>query len=389
MKPNKLLVTKNKFDYPNEIEDILKNISFNKKNIEVLGSMSIRSQWFASDYDCFEVVDKNSIQSIITSLKKIVSNINKKKNYFVGDIKIGVYEPFNVINENAYFENKNSKIKGYNQTVSLNKLKNLYEKNIISKNEFKYGSKLLVENPTPLQWSIIHKALRFDVLRWKYDDIMKEYLFYRGKKILLYNALNSNGLCKIDIIVRMNDNLFQEFSVIYDLRIRGKRLNTKIINARKSLTNDIILFGSQKKWFKTLKRAFSLYNYLYKYTDMNKNKIINVILFLNSILSSSLGIIYRTKSNMDSILYLLEYNKGNLDDIKNAIDEYIDDLNNVYGVSEFNKQNDFIVKELKFIQSLNDRDEMNNRLYKIHSLLENICNNATFERIKDNPIFKK
>ena len=377
------LLTKKKIpdDFSNEINLVLKLISFNREKLEILGSQSIKSQVWASDYDCFEVVNKSSIQQITSGLQKIIKRILSIKNFYIGDIKIGNDNRFRVINEYSYFNHSTGKVNGYNFKDAITRLNTLKSKNIISLNEYKEVKALLKENPTPLEWTKIMKYARFNVLRWKPADILKGSLHYRKQNITLQQAMKSDGLVKMDLVVLLSNGIYQEISVIYDLRVNNKRINVVPINTIQTLKNDIILFSAEGKWFKALKRLFSLYNYYISYGNETQKRMASKnIQSVSDILTSDIGILYQVKGDMDSIAFLLENHKPNKKQINAEIDNYINRLNNVYSVPAFSRTFAGISREMKNIQSYSPAKKAKS-LEHLISLFETIINDETKKRI--------
>lgn len=78
-----------KLDYSKDIINTVNTMAINKKYIRIVGSMALRSMPYASDYDCFELLQNKDYTAIT---KQFQANINKllvMNNVFVGDIKIG------------------------------------------------------------------------------------------------------------------------------------------------------------------------------------------------------------------------------------------------------------------------------------------------------------
>ena len=95
-KPNAKLRMLRKRDfptnYPSDAVRILRTMSFGK-GLLLVGSMAIRSQLYAGDYDGFEVVkcEQKTKTACLTHLRKrfqeIVAEIQRLPNVFLGDIK--------------------------------------------------------------------------------------------------------------------------------------------------------------------------------------------------------------------------------------------------------------------------------------------------------------
>ena len=106
-------------DYSKEVVNIIEKMSFSSeaKDMAVVGSMSMRSQLYAGDYDCFETIklaeksDKVAVDRLTKRFKQIVSDLLKLRNIYVGDIKAGSIVAWEVIDPKAHI--KNDKIIGY------------------------------------------------------------------------------------------------------------------------------------------------------------------------------------------------------------------------------------------------------------------------------------
>ena len=78
--------------FPNDVNDVLKAMSFtNGKGVKLSGSMAIRSQLYAGDYDASERIETHG--SKIHAVRSLV------RNKFIGDIKSGSVEEWVIIQE--------------------------------------------------------------------------------------------------------------------------------------------------------------------------------------------------------------------------------------------------------------------------------------------------
>lgn len=73
--------------YPKEAVKVLDTMAFDKSNIMIGGSASLKSQQYAGDYDASEKVDA-PLPSLVKGFQTIIRNLKK---YYIGDIKCGVY----------------------------------------------------------------------------------------------------------------------------------------------------------------------------------------------------------------------------------------------------------------------------------------------------------
>ena len=113
--------------YPHDVLHIISNMSFNEgRDVRIMGSMSLRSQLYAADYDCFETVetfensDKTVLKTLAAKFQKIVKNVSKIPSCFITDIKAGSVEEWRVLPDNVRI--KNGKLVNYNAQRFKNKV---------------------------------------------------------------------------------------------------------------------------------------------------------------------------------------------------------------------------------------------------------------------------
>ena len=77
-------------NYPSDALDILDAMSFSGgKDVKILGSMSIRSQQYAGDYDAYELVKKSGDKSTILKqlahqFQEIIKGLGRMQNVAIG-----------------------------------------------------------------------------------------------------------------------------------------------------------------------------------------------------------------------------------------------------------------------------------------------------------------
>lgn len=370
-------------NYSEEIRQILEKITLSN-DISILGSMSIRSMLYASDYDVINVV-KSSIPQIERKIKEMIKRVHADKNIFIGDIKLGEKKEWRIIDETAYI-NERGRYVGYNPEESKKKLQKLYDDGVISKDELRESQAALIQKPSKEQLFKINKMLRFNILRWRPADLLKGSLTLRnGEKYLLKEALKDDTIFKIDFIVLLESGVFQEFNIIYDLRDKnGVRIATPKINTVENLKRDIELYSIVGNWFKVAKRTFSLYNYQFKYMKKKRTKkLVDKLERLYKILNSDLGIIYNIIQDIQVLKYLIENEKHvKIKDIKYMIDGFIDRLANVYSINQYLKAEPEIIKQLHLILSSRRENNILLTLEKIEERLSNILNKEAQRKLK-------
>lgn len=349
-------------NYSKEIEHIIDDLAFNKNNVSVLGSMSYKSMFFPVDFDLYEVVKytKNTPKIFQNKIKKLINN----NNYFIGDIKIGEIEEYKLIDELDEYED-------YDYEEIKENVERLIKQNILTNEEKKTIKKILKPNLSYNDFLKLKKELRFNILRWTPQDILKGELDFRNKKIKLNEAMESSGLFKLDLIARLENKDFQEFSIIYDLRKNNIRVNIKKINTLKSLEENINFYINEGSYFKALKRLFSKYNYIYKYKNKKRVKVEPKIKKILEILNSDLGILYQVLGDIELLIYLINnYERLNINDIKTEMDNFVNRLSNIYSIKLGNKY----LKQLKNILELKNLNNVGKQLENIYNSLYKLLN---------------
>ena len=328
-------------DYPSDAINILDAMSMGNA-IHLVGSMSLRSQQYAGDYDGYEIIDtKGSIKECVRDLRECFqSNIKKlrsMKDVFIGDVKVGVIEQWRVIPRTAIV--RDDKIVGYNSVASKRRVADLLQQRIITENEAQQANALLKDNPTLGEFLLAKNEIKFHILRWTVAEILADSKALRGGgSITLEEAFQTPGITKVDVIGLVQNNRFTDFSVIYEFRCNGKVLNPEPINIKVSLMESIIAYKTEGNYFKVIKRLFALSKL------MNDKKRLEE---LNIILNSDLGRLYHIVSDMDTLLTLFEEHKPPLVLIRFEIDQFIQRLSTIYTLNSYLKKDDAIVGEIR------------------------------------------
>jgi hypothetical protein len=295
------------------------------------------------------------IDSNINKLKEVFNIISLTKKYkVIGSSKIKNFRYNSDFDLADFYENKSPSIKKivkYFQSI----YKILDSKNSYSYiTDFKCG---LDSNNEALHWT-------------------KKEVLNNSKKLLdnsyisLDEAIQQKSTIKIDVVSYIN-NTFIEISENYYIKINGNsnfdenELNeTNILNSIKESEQEEI---KDKNYNKALKRNFS-----WRYS-INKNdpKLKLLLDFFNS----DVGILNKTRSDLDTLILLLEKVKDiKIDHILNAIDiikfqnsyntikDYTNDFLKIIGVKSKKKLLNLIIKlRTKIYKIVND---LSKKFYK-------------------------
>lgn len=292
------VLTKKSFpeNYPTDATTILDTMSFTHgKTIKLVGSMSLRSQQYAGDYDAYEVVPPSSVASLVSRFQHIVKDLIGLPNAYIGDIKAGVIDEWKVGKEG---------------------LSGLRTKGVITAAEEKEAKKGLPED------------IKFHIVRWTPREVLRGRKTLRdGRVYTLTEAFRSPSIIKLDVVGLVNNSRYTDFSVIYELHDpTGKTLNPVKKDVGASLRDDIEHYTKKGEHFKVLKRKFALAKLKGNTKELKR---------LQPILNGDLGRLYQVVSDIGTLLYLLENHKGSLSKMKFEIDQFRGRLANIYSLKGY------------------------------------------------------
>jgi hypothetical protein len=282
--------------------ELVKLISIKKATL--VGSASDPKIKYFADYDFVEEVPYS-----ITNIRKFQKLIEKLEPL---DIKIGEITEWNLL-RNIQIKNK---VVGYSQEKELDHLDLLKKENIITKEEYENGKKLLKKHLSPIDFIEAYKELRFGLLRWTRQEVLDGKKKLRNEQVItLESACKSSGITKFDIIVELPR--YTEVSNI----ILWKPYATDII--KENIKNDILVYLDEQNYLKVLKRMYSY--------DKEKGK--NIIPILNSDLGKLYILIEQLKT-LQMVKIPKTKVKIQLNDIRNEL------LNvNVKGLRKYKRLN--------------------------------------------------
>ena len=366
--------------YPHDVLHVISTMSFNEgRDVKIMGSMSLRSQLYAADYDCFETVetfessDKKVLKSLAQKFQKIVKDVLKIPNCFITDIKAGSVEEWRVLPDNIKI--KNGKLINYNAQKFKAQVLKLEKEGVIEKDEADSYLEKLTENMTPEQWVIVKKDIRPNIVRWKPADVEKGYKILKNdRKFTLEEAFSSPVIAKLDTIAWVQGSRFAEFSIIYKFLNKGKQLNPYIMNIEQELKESILYYSLSNRWFKVAKRMFS-------YSRFHDDE--KALRELTPFLNSDIGRLYIILSDIQTILELLD---RDIELPKTKVVFELDQLRgrfaNIYAIPNFLKIEFQVVKLLdNALQSIDrksfDKIGLVQDLNNIAMLILNIVNNES------------
>ena len=352
-------------NYPSDAMAILDAMSFSGgKDVKVLGSMSLRSQQYAGDYDAFEVVNRKGnvdkvLDDLVSEFQTIIKNLRGMKNVFIGDIKAGSIEEWRVIPQDAGLVD--GKVVGYNPIQSKAKVDELYKAKVITEGEKRSADELL-KGTTPENFLLARKKIKFHIVRWSVPEILQGSKVVRGRRYTLQEAFSSPVITKLDTIGLVQNNKYTDFSIIYEFRYDGKILNPSFEDVGKSLSEDIIAYKAENNPFKVLKREFALA----KFRGDDKT-----IKSLTPVLNSDLGRLYSLLSDVGTLIQLLEdKQKVPLDKVRYEIDQFKARMANVYSLPDFLKTEHTLLGHIASALKTTSREQLLTHLRQIEDLIQ-------------------
>jgi len=336
-------------NYGTDAEAVISAMSFDASKAQVLGSMAIKSTLYPSDFDLYEVVKVSSIPETVKEFQRMVKQLRGMEGVHVGDIKAGEVKAFKVINDRAYF--KAGKVVGSNAKETRERLRRLARDGVITPAALKETMALVKDQPTEKQWNTMKNHLRYHVLRWTPREIQAGKKQVGIHEITLRDALQSEGVFKLDVIAITNGK-FMDYSIIYDLRDKktGTRINSFQVNVKDNLAEAIKTYADEGEYWKALKRHYSLLKYKFTYDkSSNKDGALKQMKDLVEFFNSDVGLVASVRNDCETLLglYDLDEDTADEDTILRTLNSFIYRLSNVYDVSAFMKKEVTVLKTIK------------------------------------------
>lgn len=351
----KYLEKKPESSYSPQVLKEIKLLSYNKNDLaQAFGSYIYRIQKYPGDIDLVDAVyecntvnglkpctsKSQLISNFAFAIKKIVKDIVELKSHYYSEIKAG-------LDKRYIFDIGNMEYGIFTPNMDfLNKIDSLYNSELLNDNEYDTIISILKNNVINGNgFDTINNILRERyILRWNVHEILQGFKMLPGKKrIELNKALEMNTLCKIDMITLINGR-FIEMTNVYGLGYYDKEL-ILLNNTADATTLPLEiekLYYSNKYYspFKLVKRIFAYCRHQYlDPTIINKLPYEQILEKIIPFVSSNVSLLYQIKSELDTIILILEKFKDpspesiikQLGEIKNRLSTILeisdDDLN--------------------------------------------------------------
>lgn len=355
-------------NYPSDAVALIEGMCFND-DITVVGSMSLRSQLYAGDYDVGNVVKLNTtedkaLHELRAGFQSIVKHLESLDDVYIGDIKAGEVEEYRVVPKT---------FKEFDVAESRTKLKHLYDTKIITKEEYD-DAKSSLKSGSELDYLVAVGDIKFQVVRWTPAQVKANRAELRdGKSMTLEEAFRCPAVVKLDVVSVIQKSRFTEFSVIYSFFNKGKALNPTPMDLVKSIEDSMKTYEHLGNYFKVLKRQFSLAKLKGDTATVKR---------LVPILNSDYGRLYHVISDIDAIIFLLDENKKvSLDSVQYAVNQLLGRLSNIYTMKDYMKKEDVITKTILKTMEL-PKDKLLVALLGLRDMLNDILQNAVKREIK-------
>jgi hypothetical protein len=348
--------------YPQDVLAVLRGMSLTDlKGLRLVGSMSIRSQLYAGDYDAWESVEASSVQEAVDGFRGAIQELRSMKDVRIGDIKSGEIDEWRILSPKAMVEN--GRITGFSAVESARVVDSL-PLSVMNKNEKKEAIRMLNGVKDPVDLVRLKKTGYFKVhiVRWTPGEVLAgQKTLADGRVYTLEEAFQSPALTKLDVIALVQGRL-TEFSCIYQFFVKGKLINPIDLDPIGSLREDVLYYASENNPFKALKRRFAIA----KLEGDNETAA-----RLTPILNSDLGRLYVLVGDIGTMITLLESKNPPVDEIRREIDAFRARLANVYKLEAYLKRDSEMIGEINSILKL-PTSQVRNRLEKVKTKLEDI-----------------
>jgi len=313
--------------YPTDASEILRNMSFtNGKNVRIVGSMALRSQIYAGDYDAVEVVNTTgtkqlAVRDLVKKFKQIVKDLKSISNTYIGDIKSGSVEEWVIIHDE------------YDYEKSIKKLEELHKEKIITDDEYDDGKKRIKPTVSRLELLALRRDFRPNIIRWKPRDILLGFKVLKDKrKFTLAEAFQSPTITKLDVVSWVQNNRFTDFSMIYQFKNNGRSMNPVKADIETSIRENIFMLHHEGNYFKMAKRMFALAKF---------KGYIDILEKLSPLFNGDVGRLYMVYGDIGTLENLIE-NTDNLpySKIIFEIDQFKGRLSNISLEKYVHKENE-------------------------------------------------
>ena len=337
------LETNPKSTYPESVLKQVYLLSAQKPNMDakaqIFGSYIYRFQKYPGDIDLLENFNCEScktedevVNKFFIALKKIIKNVLALKEEYYSEVKCGIDYRYNL--ELGDAENG----KWYPDNLLLGRITDLHYKKLLSDSEFEILRKILVSNEVlnANDYDVVKYILREHyILRWTSKEVLDNKKVLPGNVTFKFtDGLRMDSLVKIDVITIINSRIVETTNVYYLAYKVGEEYHQlQSGNKILQLKDEIEKLYYSDMFYSPFKMAKRIYAFARGYYLANLNGYINNPSFdkyayetiLNKVLpflSGDISLLYQLKSEIDTIVLLLEkFKKPSERSIHKTLDE--------------------------------------------------------------------
>lgn len=384
---NRIIADKPRSSYPDYLNDEIKLISINTDNSSIIGSAAYSFIKYPGDYDVFEdfvnTTKENTINVFISGIKKIIRNITERKYHWFLELKVGFDQRFN-LNPGKYLNKIFKMSKDFYETATK-----LFEQHLFSNEEFVLISKIYnMKQAGQLEYELINHLLRkHRVLRWTANEVFYGYKLLPGNlKMFLNDAVSQKGQINIELIAVVNNKItdLSNFFVLISVQNGQKNvlnLSQELITNFNEFFEENLKESIEKLYFSKLDyNPFKVVKRYWSYGRFVKNQAL--IQKLIPIVSSDISLMYQLKSELGTIIKLLEKTQHYpINIIKEQLSTFKWRLSNIIRIdSELEGEIDNNLN--KIINNNLDSKQIIEYLDPIKKSLEEIINENTIQYLK-------
>ena len=346
--------------YPDDVVDTLNLMSLTHgKKMKLAGSMPLRSQLYAGDYDAVEIVEiggerQTAVREFVKRFKDSVRRVMNRGKTYISDIKCGSVEEWKVVTE------------PYDAAASAENLTRLHKDRIVSDEQYAAERKLLkpASELSRLELLFVRHELRHNIVRWTGLEVLRGHkTLIDGRKYTLEEAVQADTIIKMDVVAWVQNNRFTDFSCIYNFKNKGNPVSARsdpdIIG---SIRDNMYVLKSQGNYFKMAKRMFAL---------AKIQKKTRTIELLSPMFTGDLGRLYHVYGDIGTLESLLEMEEElPYKEIKLEVDQFKGRLSNIV-------LNGYLTSEHKILDEIEKAEskktmetalkKLKDRLYEIMS----------------------
>jgi hypothetical protein len=360
-------------NYSQDVLNVINALAYDPKTVTIAGSMALRSQLYAGDYDLFEVVRSSAasrdkaVAEFVRGFQKNIQQLLDLPECYVGDIKAGIIEEWRVVEGDV----RGGRVVGYSAAASRKKVDALVESGVLTTEEGPEAKAALRNSPSPTQFMEIQKTVRPEIIRWSVADIRRGYCTLRtGKRFTLAEAIQTPAVAKVDAVSLVQKNRFTDFSILYQFVWKGTVLNNVKMDPVHEIKKNIALYAATGDTYKMAKRIYAL----------EKNSDGPIVQKLNAMFNGDLGRLYSIISDIGSMLFLLENESSvPLEKIRYEVGQFRARLGNIFETDRVNTER--ILMDILSLETA-DRSRLRKGLERLDERLRKELNTNASRTLK-------